>query len=401
MRRKTIGDGISSSPALSVESRGRQNNKENNRERSPTRGRSKSRGKSKSKRRTITAVSWISKLQKIVALSTTEAKYVTVTEAIAAFRNKLKARGIGTTVLVLRALAFKLKRAAYAMDAATRRRVVLLACLGFAAGGCYERDYSEPASYKTSFLSLPGPASQRHGQHANTCPQLNLAAPPRRSRSRQRRVQARMVQQLRPPVRFPFRLKDHHPDHCAYSPAFHLYCTQNRSDPFIDLLFPVNSSPLNTRIPFTIQASVKKIDYKSQTISISYLQSCLPPHDSILPQNTTASMFRLLLTDYNRAGSTLFNCSSDKEKTLSYAIWTSNGNVSTISMCLGRTLKLFFNMSKVQLSIIRVRNGSSNNSRNGAFHNHQGYAVGTLPLFISCLLLSRAFSRKGSRRVNP
>ncbi|KAK2975197.1 hypothetical protein RJ640_022089 [Escallonia rubra] len=56
MRRKTIGDGISSSSALSVESvesRGRQNNKQNNRGRSPTGGRSKSRGKSKSKGRTI------------------------------------------------------------------------------------------------------------------------------------------------------------------------------------------------------------------------------------------------------------------------------------------------------------------------------------------------------------
>ncbi|KAK2967158.1 hypothetical protein RJ640_026549 [Escallonia rubra] len=52
MRRKTIGDGISSSTALSVESRGRQNNKQNNKGRSPTRGRSKSRGKSKSKGRT-------------------------------------------------------------------------------------------------------------------------------------------------------------------------------------------------------------------------------------------------------------------------------------------------------------------------------------------------------------
>ncbi|KAK2976016.1 hypothetical protein RJ640_015693, partial [Escallonia rubra] len=53
IQRKTIGDAISSSTALSVESRGRQNNKQNNRGRSPTRGRSKSRGKSKSKGRTI------------------------------------------------------------------------------------------------------------------------------------------------------------------------------------------------------------------------------------------------------------------------------------------------------------------------------------------------------------
>ncbi|KAK3005783.1 hypothetical protein RJ639_017384 [Escallonia herrerae] len=53
MRRKTIGDGISSSTVLSVESRGRQNNKQNNRGRSPTRGRSRSRGKSKSKGKTI------------------------------------------------------------------------------------------------------------------------------------------------------------------------------------------------------------------------------------------------------------------------------------------------------------------------------------------------------------
>ncbi|KAK2983075.1 hypothetical protein RJ640_006462 [Escallonia rubra] len=123
-----------------------------------------------------------------------------------------------------------------------------------------------------------------------------------------------------PLVRFPFRLKDHHPDHCAYSPAFHLYCTQNRSDPVIDLLFPVNASPSNTRIPFTIQASVKKIDYKSQTIiSISYLQSCLPPHPSV-PNNATASMFRILRPRYYPAGSTLFNCSSDKAQMLSYPI---------------------------------------------------------------------------------
>ncbi|KAK3010933.1 hypothetical protein RJ639_011892 [Escallonia herrerae] len=49
----TIGDGISSSTALSVKSRGRQNNKQNNMGRSPTRGRSRSRGKSKSKGKTI------------------------------------------------------------------------------------------------------------------------------------------------------------------------------------------------------------------------------------------------------------------------------------------------------------------------------------------------------------
>ncbi|KAK3019909.1 hypothetical protein RJ639_004004 [Escallonia herrerae] len=53
MRRKTIGDGISSSTTLSLESRGRQNNKQNNMGRSPTRGRSKSRGKLKSKGKTI------------------------------------------------------------------------------------------------------------------------------------------------------------------------------------------------------------------------------------------------------------------------------------------------------------------------------------------------------------
>ncbi|KAK2967337.1 hypothetical protein RJ640_017057 [Escallonia rubra] len=53
MRRKTTGDGISFSTALSVESRGRHNNKQNNRGSSPTRGRSRSRSKSKSKGKTI------------------------------------------------------------------------------------------------------------------------------------------------------------------------------------------------------------------------------------------------------------------------------------------------------------------------------------------------------------
>ncbi|KAK3004505.1 hypothetical protein RJ639_018768 [Escallonia herrerae] len=54
----TIGDGISSSTALSVESRGRQNNKQNNRGRSPTRGRSRSRSRGKSKSKGKTIVCW-------------------------------------------------------------------------------------------------------------------------------------------------------------------------------------------------------------------------------------------------------------------------------------------------------------------------------------------------------
>ncbi|KAK3023647.1 hypothetical protein RJ639_043173 [Escallonia herrerae] len=58
MLRKTIGDGISSSTALSVESRGRQNNKQNNMRRSPTRGRSRSRSRGKSKSKGITIVCW-------------------------------------------------------------------------------------------------------------------------------------------------------------------------------------------------------------------------------------------------------------------------------------------------------------------------------------------------------
>ncbi|KAK2977014.1 hypothetical protein RJ640_013632 [Escallonia rubra] len=53
MRRKMIGDDISSSIALFVEFKGRQNNKQKNMERTLTRGRSKSRGNSKSKGRTI------------------------------------------------------------------------------------------------------------------------------------------------------------------------------------------------------------------------------------------------------------------------------------------------------------------------------------------------------------
>ncbi|KAK3037378.1 hypothetical protein RJ639_030476 [Escallonia herrerae] len=54
MWRKTIGDGISSSTALSEESRGRQNN----RGRSPTKGRSRSRSRGKSKSKGKTIVCW-------------------------------------------------------------------------------------------------------------------------------------------------------------------------------------------------------------------------------------------------------------------------------------------------------------------------------------------------------
>ncbi|THF99604.1 hypothetical protein TEA_004049 [Camellia sinensis var. sinensis] len=58
-----------------------------------------------------------------------------------------------------------------------------------------------------------------------------------------------------PEIRFPFRLKGHHPKNCGY-PGFDLSCTPSSKYPVLEL-------------PFCVNVFVKHIDYKSQTIDIS------------------------------------------------------------------------------------------------------------------------------------
>ncbi|KAF7830696.1 rust resistance kinase Lr10-like [Senna tora] len=71
-----------------------------------------------------------------------------------------------------------------------------------------------------------------------------------------------------PPIRFPFRLIDRQPHHCAYPiPSFHLTCTPNHQT---HLHIPTPSA--------LVQLSVKSIDYQSQKIQLfdPSPQPCLP-----------------------------------------------------------------------------------------------------------------------------
>ncbi|XP_065616733.1 putative RING-H2 finger protein ATL21A [Quercus suber] len=57
-----------------------------------------------------------------------------------------------------------------------------------------------------------------------------------------------------PPIRFPFRLRDRQPDQHCGNPGFDLYCSHN------------NDTVL--KLPTSVKAFVKHIDYKSQLIII-------------------------------------------------------------------------------------------------------------------------------------
>lgn len=91
-----------------------------------------------------------------------------------------------------------------------------------------------------------------------------------------------------PAIRFPFRLKDHHPDHCGY-PGFDLACSENTT--MLELPFSSSSSA------GVVKLAVRKIDYKSQLIHTYDPHGCFPRQLRILflfPYlSTTSSPFQL------------------------------------------------------------------------------------------------------------
>uniref|UniRef100_A0A5B7AJA7 Protein kinase domain-containing protein n=1 Tax=Davidia involucrata TaxID=16924 RepID=A0A5B7AJA7_DAVIN len=97
-----------------------------------------------------------------------------------------------------------------------------------------------------------------------------------------------------PAIRFPFRLKDHQPDHCGY-PGFDLSCTQS------------NHTVLE--LPLSVKVLVQEIDYKSQSIHIDDLY-----HGCLLRQfpNLTISASPFQIQEKYILNFTLFNCSSTK-----------------------------------------------------------------------------------------
>ncbi|KAA8533613.1 hypothetical protein F0562_030953 [Nyssa sinensis] len=104
-----------------------------------------------------------------------------------------------------------------------------------------------------------------------------------------------------PAIRFPFRLRDRQPDYCGY-PGFDLSCSQS------------NDTLLH--LPFSVKASVKEIDYKSQSILLDYLDGCLP--QQILNLHLDSSPFRFGGEHY--VNYTLINCTSTKRYYQVYAV---------------------------------------------------------------------------------
>ncbi|XP_073286339.1 rust resistance kinase Lr10-like [Primulina huaijiensis] len=95
-----------------------------------------------------------------------------------------------------------------------------------------------------------------------------------------------------PKFQFPFRHKYLQPQHCGYSPAFDLYCDEEKKETVLEL-------------PFSAKVMVHEIDYVFQTVNIYDPERCLL--QKIL--NLSASPFQFpnyySLVDY-----ILFNCSS-------------------------------------------------------------------------------------------
>ncbi|KAG6715350.1 hypothetical protein I3842_05G247200 [Carya illinoinensis] len=94
-----------------------------------------------------------------------------------------------------------------------------------------------------------------------------------------------------PAIRFPFQLKDRHPDYCGF-PGFHLSCSDTH-DTVLEL-------------PISVKLFVKKIDYKSQEIQVYHPHHCF--------RLWFVSGFSMLVSAYpnDLYNISLFNCSLTK-----------------------------------------------------------------------------------------
>lgn len=115
-----------------------------------------------------------------------------------------------------------------------------------------------------------------------------------------------------PEIRFPFWLKDHHPQSCGYSSQFQLSCSPDNTTTEFHLQYPIKTSPGNNSVPLPlpVKYAVLRINYQSQQMGVSYLNgSCLPKQ---LPNNnlTSSQPFPFDLSRYSY-NFTLFNCSSN------------------------------------------------------------------------------------------
>ncbi|CAB4298902.1 unnamed protein product [Prunus armeniaca] len=103
-----------------------------------------------------------------------------------------------------------------------------------------------------------------------------------------------------PPIKFPFRLKDKHPDYCGYH-GFDLSCNGS------------NNTVLE--LPISVKFTVTHINYKSQVIQVVDPDGCVPRQFHKL--NLSASAFQFKGGGYQDY--TLFNC-SPADRNLYYQI---------------------------------------------------------------------------------
>ncbi|KAH7854554.1 hypothetical protein Vadar_015235 [Vaccinium darrowii] len=99
-----------------------------------------------------------------------------------------------------------------------------------------------------------------------------------------------------PTIRFPFRLKNHHPHHCGY-PGFDLSCSPNATH------LPTTTTILN--LPYSVEVLVTNIDYESQLIHIKDANSCFPQQLQNLNLSTTPFQFADFVYNFS-----LFSCPS-------------------------------------------------------------------------------------------
>ncbi|KAH7538206.1 hypothetical protein FEM48_Zijuj03G0174300 [Ziziphus jujuba var. spinosa] len=107
--------------------------------------------------------------------------------------------------------------------------------------------------------------------------------------------ESRYCRENGPPIRFPFRLKQRHPDYCGY-PGFSVSCTSS-NDTALEL--SIDSIPINF--------FVRNIDYKSQSIHIYDPNHC---YEKLLLNIFYPSIPPFQLTNLYPYNCTLFNCSS-------------------------------------------------------------------------------------------
>ncbi|KAG2708445.1 hypothetical protein I3760_05G194100 [Carya illinoinensis] len=101
-----------------------------------------------------------------------------------------------------------------------------------------------------------------------------------------------------PAIRFPFRLKDCHPDHCGFT-GFHLSCFDTHDTVLLEL-------------PISVKLFVKKIDYKSQEIQVYHPDHCFPK--GIRQLDLSSSPFQFTGYRFNLRDFAFFNCSYTKEE---------------------------------------------------------------------------------------